>query len=124
MGTTACLLTVGVMSGTHWLALQSYAWVRMTVSFSQDSGWRVAVQKTFNGRHPCPLCLKVQQGLREEQQNKKTPWLETEKLPEIVWAWRTVTAPAAPTFVSTETGFSSEFYYIFTDPPPTPPPRV
>jgi len=124
-GISACVLTVLVMSGGHWLALQSFAWMHMTVEFSREYGWRTAIQRTFSGRHPCKLCLKVQQGWQQErQQDKKSPRLEAHNFPEVIWEWRALTAPPAPTCAGPEGVFASGSYSDFSESPPTPPPRA
>jgi len=113
------------MSGGHWLALQSFAWVRMTVEFSQQATLGTAISKTFSGKHPCRLCLKVQQGIQHErEQPKKMPWLQTEKMPEAIWQVRCLTVPPAPTAAMLEQCFAPEFCSDFTEPPPSPPPRA
>ena len=124
-GSIACLVALLGMSGGHWLALQSAAWVRMLVEFSRSDSLSIAIIKTFDGRHPCSICLKVRAGLHEQQQQeKKNPPLKIEKLPECTWQFRQLTAsplPASPTAPSTP--FASAFYLDFTESPPTPPPR-
>jgi len=113
------------MSGGHWLALQSFAWVRMTVEFSQQSTLATAITTTFSGKYPCKLCLEVQQGIQHEQeQTKKMPWLETVKMPEAIWEVRHLTVPPAPTKAMPDQRFAPEFCFDFTESPPTPPPRA
>ena len=113
------------MSGGHWLALQSYAWACMTVEFSRQATLGAAIAKTFSGKHPCRLCLKVQQGMNHErQQTNKMPWTETQRLPEAIWQLRCLTAPPAPTAALPDERFALPFWSDFTESPPTPPPRV
>ena len=47
--------------------LQSVAWVNMVMTYSQDTSFSLAFQKTFDGKHPCRMCLAVKQGQQEEQ---------------------------------------------------------
>ncbi len=113
------------MSSGHWLALQSFAWVRMTIQFSEHDSLGHALVKTFSGRHPCQLCLTVQNGFQQEkQQEQKLPWLQTERLPEVVWELRCLTAPPVPTAAREQSRIIQEFYTGFLDSPPTPPPRT
>ncbi len=113
------------MTGGHWLALQSFAWLRMAVEYSQEDGLRAGLWKTFSGRYPCSMCVKVQQGWHhQQQQEKERPWLQNDTVTEAVWEWRALTAPPAPMFGAGEGGFASVFYFEFTDSPPTPPPRA
>ena len=53
--------------GGHWLVLQSVAWGSMLVDFSRSGSLAAAVEKTFDGRHPCGLCHEVQKGQSSEQ---------------------------------------------------------
>jgi hypothetical protein len=125
VGMAACLWAVFVMSGAHWLALQSFAWARMTIEFSQYDSLGTAISKTFSGKHPCKLCLQAQRGVqREGQQTTKAPWLNTEELPEAIWQVRCLTAPPAPTTAMPDQSFAPEFCSDYTESPPTPPPRA
>ncbi len=125
VGLAACLWAVFVMSGGHWVVLQSFAWARMTVEFSRQTTLGTAIAMTFSGKYPCPLCLKVQQGMnQEQQQNKKMPWLETEKVPEAIWQVRCLSAPPPPTAAMPQLCFALPFWSDFTESPPTPPPRA
>ena len=80
VGLAACLWAVFVMSGGHWVALQSIAWGRMLAHFSQQDSLGAAIAKTFSGKYPCSLCLKVRDGAQQEKQHEdKLPWIKTEK---------------------------------------------
>jgi len=52
--------------GGHWAVLQSVAWVGMVMNYAHDSTLSEALQKTFDGRHPCKLCKVVQDGKQSE----------------------------------------------------------
>jgi hypothetical protein len=124
-GVGACFLALIIMNQGHWLALQSFAWVRMTIQFSQDGDVRTALQKTFSGQHPCSLCHKIRQGrAQEDRQKKQTSWIQTEKLPEALWEWSLWTVPPAPLASMNRLPFPPEFHFDFIESPPTPPPRA
>ncbi|MST94327.1 MAG: hypothetical protein EXS33_03470 [Pedosphaera sp.] len=61
------VLSLVLATGGHWALLQSVAWARMTVRFSQTARLTVALQKTFDGEHPCQLCQFVAEGKKSEQ---------------------------------------------------------
>ena len=125
VGLAACLWAVFVMSGGHWVALQSIAWGRMLAHFSQQDSLGAAIAKTFSGKYPCSLCLKVRDGAQQEKQHEdKLPWIKTEKLPEAVWQLSCVTAPRVPTAAHVEQPFVPMLHANFIDSPPTPPPRA
>ena len=65
------LLIAGMFAacGGHWLVLQSVAWSGMLVEYSRTANLTVAVEKTFDGLHPCGLCREIQSGKQNEQKN-------------------------------------------------------
>jgi hypothetical protein len=63
----ALLVTV---TGSHWILLQTAAWVQMTIDYSQTDRLAVALKKTFDGKHPCDLCRLISNEKSSEQ--KKT----------------------------------------------------
>lgn len=56
--------------GGHWALLQSVAWTKMLVSFSQTGELTTAIAKTFDGRHPCPLCKQIKTGEAKEKKQE------------------------------------------------------
>ena len=49
--------------------LQSVAWVGMVVSYTQtDDSLASAVEKTFDGQHPCDLCEAVKDGREADRE--------------------------------------------------------
>lgn len=49
--------------------LQSVAWVGMVVSYTQaDDSLATAVEKTFDGQHPCDLCEVVKDGREADRE--------------------------------------------------------
>ncbi len=124
-GFIAGLMAVLALNGGHWLALQSVAWARMIMDFSQCDPLGTALAKTFSGDHPCPMCLKIRHGWQQERQQERKPaWVKTEALPECVWAWRCLMAPPAPAASAEEAAFVPVLYADFIESPPTPPPRA
>lgn len=64
-------LMLAVLLGGHWLALQSVAWVGMIISYSQTATLSEAVSKTFDGKHPCRMCLAVKEGKKAESKESQ-----------------------------------------------------
>jgi hypothetical protein len=124
-GFVACFVAVLAMCGGHWLALQSIAWGRMIAEFSRQDSIGTAITKTFSGKYPCSLCLKVRHGLHQEKQSQdKLPWLKTEKMPEAVWQLSCVIPPRVPTAPRHDQPFILTLHADFIDSPPAPPPRL
>ncbi len=49
------------------MVLQGVAWVGMAVSYSVSEGSVTAgLSKTFDGEHPCPLCVAVRKSTQEK----------------------------------------------------------
>ena len=63
-------LTLAVVLGAHWLLLQSVAWVGMVVSYSQSAPLTEAISMTFDGEHPCKLCIAVKEGKKAEKKSE------------------------------------------------------
>jgi hypothetical protein len=70
------VLSLCAALGLHWAALQSVAWVGMLFSYSQSESVVSAIEKTFDGRHPCPLCNAIH---KAEQTGKKRPEMQFSK---------------------------------------------
>ncbi len=105
-------------SGGHWAVLQSVAWTTMLADNLQSNSFCDAVTKTFDGRHPCPLCKAVSAGKQSEKKADFT--LELKKLefppvPEKLVLYSPAQFELLPmTHVSAE---------IRAQQPPVPPPR-
>ena len=123
-GVTACLVAVLTMAGGHWLALQSVAWARMIANYARQDSLVVAVQKTFDGEHPCPMCLKIRTGRQQEERDQQQmPWVKTEKATELFYETRPAVVPLPPSDAHDLPAPVPAFYCGFIDSPLTPPPR-
>ncbi len=72
--------TLLVSMGGHHVLLQTIAWTQMIVAFSSDSSISEAVEKTFDGEHPCAMCKIVKKAKSEEE---KKPVLKSSIKMEI-----------------------------------------
>lgn len=50
--------------------IQEIAWVKMLAIYTQERGWKRGVAETFDGKHPCELCVKASK-IRENESNKE-----------------------------------------------------
>jgi hypothetical protein len=114
-----CLVAVFQLMGGHWAILQATAWVNMLVKYSESEGVEAGISKTFDGKHPCDLCLSIAKNKQTEK--KQGTQLDAAKIyllaPTQRWtlrppcdSWRLIT-----TVVSLVGRVAS---------PPVPPPRV
>ena len=114
VGTTACLLAVLATLGGHWAALQSFAWARMIGQYARQESLASAISKTFDGRHPCALCLVVQQGRQQEQRtHKDLPFLKLGQPPDLLCDLRTTPVPPPPTEASQAVSFVPRWHNDF-----------
>ena len=108
--------------GMHWTVLQGVAWTGMFLANLNESTVTEAVEKTFDGEHPCPLCLAVKEGQKQEKDDSKPLAAKSVKKFEavLVVETRLVVPPAEirsfPRLVSRFDGRSER--------PSMPPPRV
>lgn len=54
-----CSLAVFQVLGGPLAALQTIAWARMAVTYSQSDGVGAGIAKTFDGQHMCSLCKEI-----------------------------------------------------------------
>lgn len=52
--------------GGHWVVLQSVAWGKMLVNYSQEAGLIRGAEKTFSGEYPCSMCHQVRKEVQKE----------------------------------------------------------
>jgi len=121
-GAVACFMAVFLSVGGHWAMLQSIAWTRMLADFSRTESFTCAVKKTFDGHHPCPMCLKIREGRAQEK--KALPFLKWEKPPEFVPQTLHPTVPMPPTTEQSAVPFVPTLHADFKFSPPKPPPRA
>jgi len=78
LGKIFLVLALAAMLGAHWTLLQTVAWTTMLADNLHSGSFCNAVTKTFDGKHPCPLCKAIAVG---KQSEKKTEFsLQSQKL--------------------------------------------
>ena len=65
--------------GGHFVLFQSVAWTSMMISNAKHGNLTEALEKTFDGQHPCALCMSIQKA-RESENKQQTPQVNTAKL--------------------------------------------
>jgi hypothetical protein len=76
VGIFFCTLALLQIAGGHWAFLQTTAWIGMVIQYSQQHGISAGVAQTFDGSHPCSMCLAIKDA--KEQEQKKPPVVQTE----------------------------------------------
>lgn len=59
--------------GWHWAVLQTAAWAGMFFERVQSQSVAMALEQTFDGEHPCPVCLLVREGRKASATDDATP---------------------------------------------------
>jgi hypothetical protein len=115
-------LVVGALflgMGAHWAILQSVAWTGMVITYSQhSSSFKEALQKTFDGKHPCGICKVVKAGRCSEQNQDRQKLL----LKLDVFIYGIPTETLYPPSLETMTTSAVDLYRLDGETPPTPPP--
>ena len=116
-----CLVVIALILsiGGHWALLQSVAWLGMFSKNIRTCSVTEALEKTFDGKHPCALCKAVAAGKKSEQKQPLT------KLEVKIDFWL---APAGCSVVAPpQVGHTLPLADAFSsrvESPPTPPPRL
>jgi hypothetical protein len=69
VGRPFIVLALCLAIGGHLLGLQSIAWAKMIVNYSQRCSIKEAIVQTFDGHHPCDLCKQI--GKARDAENKQ-----------------------------------------------------
>lgn len=67
LGNILLIVALLMATGSHWAVLQSIAWTSMLVDNLRNSSLTEAVQRTFDGNHPCALCKQIAAGKKSEK---------------------------------------------------------
>ncbi len=108
--------------GGHWAILQSVAWVEMFKTYSQTKTLAVAAEKTFDGKHPCEVCNRIEHAKKRAE--KSTPILPLLTLKFHITARPSFTTAVFARELSRGIPRTRIFMGTFALGPPTPPPRI
>jgi hypothetical protein len=108
--------------------LQAVAWAGMLVSRAPEMGIAAAVETTFDGAHPCPLCTAI--GKTEKPAEEQTPLPENVlaklKLKDTVPTGELLLPPPSTEWRTAPLPLSQEAGLVRNrrDAPPVPPPQA
>ena len=105
--------------GLHWAFLQSLAWTTMLVDNLTTHSLGAALERTFDGKHLCPLCKAIAEGKKSEK--KSDPLLPLKKFEALSQSVAFALSPPA-SFPPVEA--PNAFLETLAHAPPTPPPRA
>jgi hypothetical protein len=118
LGNIFLIVALLATTGAHWAVLQSVAWTTMLTDNLRDGPFTQAVERTFDGRHPCPLCNAIAAGKKSERKTEfplQTQKFEFPPMPEKLVFF----APARFQLLPQTNTFAESL----TQKPLTPPPR-
>ena len=93
LGLVLCMIAGLQLLGGQWAILQTAAWVGMVVDYSKSEGVEAGITKTFDGKHPCQLCLSIAKN--KEKEGRPTANVSPAKLYLVYQAPRWALAPPA-----------------------------
>jgi hypothetical protein len=64
--------------GAHWALLQTVAWTTMLADNLRTHSLSESVERTFDGKYPCPICKAIAEGKKSEKKSQFT--FQTQKL--------------------------------------------
>jgi len=105
--------------GLHWAFLQSVAWTTMLVDNLSTTSLSVALERTFDGKHPCPLCKAIAKGRKSEKKSDRLLSLKKFEALNQAPAMH-VSPPASFPRIATQDAFLTAIAHA----PPKPPPRA
>jgi hypothetical protein len=114
-----CAMALFQIVGGHWAVLQVTAWVGMLVKYSEAEGMEVGIAKTFDGNHPCSLCLSIAKNKQAEK--KQSSQLTAAK---IYLVSHRHCCTLQPPHYSWRLGTKIALLSSCDSSPPVPPPRV
>jgi hypothetical protein len=116
------LLALALICGAklHLPALQVVAWTGMVVKYAQEVPLTEALEMTFDGDHPCPLCKVIRKAQTSEQHEMTAP-----SVPERIQLFVETTHPWLPVFTTWAHWVGPSAAHAATPlRPPVPPPRT
>ncbi len=124
IGKCLCLLAaLGVLDG-HLALAQSWAWLTMLQDRTPEQSLSGAIESTFSGDAPCPMCCAIQKERQKKEQESPLPELKpTAKFPPTMLGHSVALSPRAKLHIGLPiylTGNSPSRY----ERPPSPPPRA
>lgn len=91
--------------GVHWALLQTVAWTTMLADNLRSQSFTEAVEHTFDGKYPCPLCKAIAAGKKSQQKTEFT--LQLQKLQLLLAKANPVLiSPSKPEKISSANAFA------------------
>ncbi len=99
LGCVVMMAALFLSAGGHLALLQGVAWANMVRDFSRTGSVTSAVEKTFDGKHPCPLCKKIASARAHEEKAPVTVMAEKKAELFVATSSEIVPRPSVGIFV-------------------------
>ena len=119
IGHVLLVIALVAMIGGHWAVLQTVAWSTMLADNLRVSSFSEAVERTFDGKHPCTLCKQISAGKKAEKKTEIS--FEIKKLEFVSNVVTQVFKPFQSFYLLQNPDLAA---HEFTFQPPSPPPRL
>lgn len=80
-----CVLCLILLMQGPAMLVQEGAWAKMLVSYTGEKGFARGVVATFDGRHPCEMCVKAAELRENEGRNGLQNHSQEKKPVRITW---------------------------------------
>jgi hypothetical protein len=107
-------------AGGHLAILQGVAWATMVRDFSRTGTMTAAVEKTFDGKHPCSLCKKIASARAHEEKAPVTVKAEKKAEAFVTSAGTELPIPVSRPYIFGSAPFVSMPEQYFAPPVPVP----
>jgi len=119
IGNLLLILALLAATGGHWALLQSVAWTSMLAEHMQSESFSAAMEQTFDGKHPCPLCCAIAAAKKSDKKTEFPLSVQKIEFPPLA-PGLVLLAPTAFQLLTAHDTFADSPSLT----PPTPPPRV
>ena len=84
LGKFLVVISLAATLGAHWALLQTVAWTTMLADNLRTHSLSESVERTFDGKYPCPICKAIAEGKKSEKQNVFALQLQKQEFPPPV----------------------------------------
>jgi len=119
IGHVLLVIALVAMIGGHWAVLQTVAWSTMLADNLRVSSFSEAVERTFDGKHPCTLCKQISAGKKAEKKTEISFGIK--KLEFVSNGVTQVFKPFQSFYLLQNPDLAA---HVLTFQPPSPPPRL
>jgi hypothetical protein len=81
LGKFLVVISLAATLGAHWALLQTVAWTTMLADNLRTHSLSESVERTFDGKYPCPICKAIAEGKKSEKQNVFALQLQKQEFP-------------------------------------------